>query len=325
MVNAEVLNDSQKTALSSALGTAAANIGQTLSGLLTKQTSVELSNLDGAGLGEAASGLQGTLVQVKMTFKGAATGGGAFVMEEIPAAYIADLMIGQDGSNPPASLTDLHLSAVSEVGSQMATAFAGALALATDKNFTVTAADLEIQPDASLKSLGSSAGDPTVACDFQVTMEGIAPFILKALLSPKFVQGLTSVGAVPAPAAVAAQGAGFTPGTSFPPVASGPVTVQPAQMTPMQQGSYTGGSGNLDLIMEVPLQITVELGRTLKTVREILALGSGSVVELEKLAGEPVDILVNEKPIARGEVVVIDENFGIRITEIINPHDRVSF
>jgi flagellar motor switch protein FliN/FliY len=77
--------------------------------------------------------------------------------------------------------------------------------------------------------------------------------------------------------------------------------------------------------MDVPLQVTVELGRTQKMVKEVLALGPGSVLELDKLAGEPVDILVNEKPIAKGEVVVIDENFGIRVTEILAPRDRVSF
>lgn len=322
MVNAEVLNDSQKAALSSALSTAAGNIGQTLSGLLTKQTSVELGNLGAAALGEASSGLQGTLVQVKMNFKGSAAGGGAFVLEEPAAAYIADLMIGQDGSNPPASLTDLHLSAVSEVGSQMATAFCGTLALAVDKTLTVTTSDLEVQSDLSLKALGSTVGDPVMVGNFNVAMEGIAPFVLKVLLSSKFALGLTSSG--PVAAAPAAAVSGFTPGTSFPAAGGGQPTVQPVQMTPIQQGAYTGAPGNLDLIMEVPLQITVELGRTLKTVREILALGAGSVVELEKLAGEPVDILVNEKPIARGEVVVIDENFGIRITEIINPHDRVN-
>jgi flagellar motor switch protein FliN/FliY len=76
--------------------------------------------------------------------------------------------------------------------------------------------------------------------------------------------------------------------------------------------------------MDVPLQITVELGKTRKTIREILNLGPGSVVELDKLAGEPVDVLVNGKLLAKGEVVVIDENFGIRVTDIISPIERVT-
>jgi flagellar motor switch protein FliN/FliY len=79
----------------------------------------------------------------------------------------------------------------------------------------------------------------------------------------------------------------------------------------------------LDLIMDLPLGVTVELGRSRMTIREVLALGPGSVIELDKLAGEPADLLVNGKPLARGEVVVIDESFGIRITEIMAPADRI--
>jgi flagellar motor switch protein FliN/FliY len=75
--------------------------------------------------------------------------------------------------------------------------------------------------------------------------------------------------------------------------------------------------------MDVPLEVTVELGRTKKYIREILEFGPGSIIELDKLAGEPVDILVNGKAIAKGEVVVIDENFGVRITDIIHPSKRI--
>lgn len=74
----------------------------------------------------------------------------------------------------------------------------------------------------------------------------------------------------------------------------------------------------VDLIMDVQVQVAVELGRATMQVREVLALGPGSVVELEKHAGEPVEVVVNNKTVARGEVVVIDENFGVRITEIVN-------
>jgi flagellar motor switch protein FliN/FliY len=82
--------------------------------------------------------------------------------------------------------------------------------------------------------------------------------------------------------------------------------------------------GNIGLLMDVPLKLTVELGRTSRTVKEILNLAPGSVVELDKLSGEAVDILVNEKLIAKGEVVVIDENFGVRITEILDPDVRLT-
>lgn len=114
------------------------------------------------------------------------------------------------------------------------------------------------------------------------------------------------------------------PSTSRPLSTVPEVPVQPVQFAPLQQNFNPKEVANIDLIMDVPLQITVELGKTKKTIREILALGPGSVIELDKLAGEPVDLLVNGKLLAKGEVVVIDENFGIRVSDIISPIERVT-
>lgn len=83
-------------------------------------------------------------------------------------------------------------------------------------------------------------------------------------------------------------------------------------------------SNNLNMLLDIPLQVTVELGRTKRSVKEILEMSSGSIIELDKLAGEPVDILVNNRHIARGEVVVIDENFGVRITDILSQKERLN-
>ncbi|MGI5901189.1 MAG: flagellar motor switch phosphatase FliY [Desulfitobacteriia bacterium] len=99
--------------------------------------------------------------------------------------------------------------------------------------------------------------------------------------------------------------------------------VEPVQFTPLIPDKTTALPNNLELIYDVPLQVNVELGRANKTIREILDLGPGSVVELDRLAGEPVDMYVNGKLIAKCEVVVINETFGIRITEIISPDDRI--
>jgi len=101
------------------------------------------------------------------------------------------------------------------------------------------------------------------------------------------------------------------------------VNVQPVQFAPLSSGLLSTEETNLSLLYDVPLQVTVELGRTEKTIKEILELTSGSIVELDKLAGEPVDILVNGKLIAKGEVVVIDENFGVRVTDIVSQRDRM--
>jgi flagellar motor switch protein FliN len=102
-----------------------------------------------------------------------------------------------------------------------------------------------------------------------------------------------------------------------------PVNVQPAQFQSFEPGLEEFDRKNMSLLMDVPLQVTVELGRTTKRIREILEFGQGSILELDKLAGEPVDILVNGKAVAKGEVVVIDESFGVRITDILHPSKRL--
>jgi flagellar motor switch protein FliN/FliY len=105
----------------------------------------------------------------------------------------------------------------------------------------------------------------------------------------------------------------------------GGVSVNPINFPSLQHGS--GGAQlppNLELLLDVQMALTVELGRTRKYVKEILSLGEGSIIELDKLAGEPVDLLVNGKLIARGEVVVIDENFGVRVTDIVGPAERMA-
>lgn len=102
------------------------------------------------------------------------------------------------------------------------------------------------------------------------------------------------------------------------------VNVQPVQFANFQGAPYIqADETNLNLLLDIPLKVTVELGRTQKQIKEILELSQGSVIELDKLAGEPVDILVNNKLIAKGEVVVIDENFGVRVTDIVSQWDRI--
>lgn len=81
--------------------------------------------------------------------------------------------------------------------------------------------------------------------------------------------------------------------------------------------------GNLDFILDIPMEVAVELGRAKMLISELLQLGQGSVIELSKLAGEPLEVLVNHKLIARGEVVVVNEKFGVRLTDIISPSERV--
>ncbi|CAB3928704.1 flagellar motor switch protein FliN [Achromobacter deleyi] len=113
---------------------------------------------------------------------------------------------------------------------------------------------------------------------------------------------------VPAPAAPAAAPAQSAAQSVFKPLA----------------GSAAGTGTDIDLIMDVPVQLTVELGRTRLTIKNLLQLGQGSVVELDGLAGEPMDIFVNGYLIAQGEVVVVEDKYGIRLTDIITPSERIN-
>ncbi|MEN5161597.1 flagellar motor switch protein FliN [Achromobacter spanius] len=118
------------------------------------------------------------------------------------------------------------------------------------------------------------------------------------------------------------------------PAAAAPAPAAPAPAAPAQSaaqsvfkplaGATSGQGTDIDLIMDVPVQLTVELGRTRLTIKNLLQLGQGSVVELDGLAGEPMDIFVNGYLIAQGEVVVVEDKYGIRLTDIITPSERIN-
>jgi flagellar motor switch protein FliN len=93
----------------------------------------------------------------------------------------------------------------------------------------------------------------------------------------------------------------------------------PMQLPDLSASTTTGASGSIDMLMDVDLEVKIELGRTDMPIEDVLRLKKGSVVELDKLAGDPVDILVNDRPVARGEVLVVNDNFCVRVTEILDP------
>jgi flagellar motor switch protein FliN/FliY len=198
-------------------------------------------------------------------------------------------------------------------------------------------------------------GEAIVKVEYPILVEGQAPARLTELYSLALVKEIAA--ALPAsgqqaaqPAAAAGLAAAFAQGArpqassqaargfTAPPAGAGmtfgqsfgaagnpavPPNVQPVQFANLQGGGLPAESGNIGLLMDVFMELTVELGRTRKLIREILGIGEGTIIELDKLAGEPVDILVNHKLIAKGEVVVIDENFGVRVTEIVSPMQRM--
>ncbi|OZI33320.1 flagellar motor switch protein FliN [Bordetella genomosp. 10] len=130
--------------------------------------------------------------------------------------------------------------------------------------------------------------------------------------------GLKAAEDDPWAAAMAEQGAATAAAPSPAPQSAAKAVFKPLA------GSTEKATTDIDLIMDVPVQLTVELGRTRLTIKNLLQLGQGSVVELDGLAGEPMDIFVNGYLIAQGEVVVVDEKYGIRLTDIITPSERIN-
>jgi len=162
-----------------------------------------------------------------------------------------------------------------------------------------------------------AAPSPYEAPPYPMAPEGYPP-PYGAPPYPTAPEGYPSYGTAP----VNPQGGYYPPPSNY---SHAPTTpVQPAQFAPLQQGHPMVQPDNLSLILDVPLQISVELGRAKKTIKEILEMGPGSVIELDRLAGESVDMIVNGKLIAKCEVVVINETFGIRITDIVHPMERMN-
>jgi flagellar motor switch protein FliN/FliY len=304
-----------------ALGALAAqDMGQTLSSLLGREVQVHFSHVEDMSPEVMTPTLSGSYFVSVLEASGGLNGAGILLTKEKDSSIIADLLIGQDGTSAPDKMTELHLSAFGEVIHQLAEALSQAIQKSNFSKTTFQVKDMNAQEVAILEtSLGQLGGMLTVF-SFGLYIQDLFSGDLYFCL-PEAVANHLAIGGKPAASAPTGS---FQQGA---PSKAAPTRVGGSAMQQQIENEFSGYArtgGNIALLMDVPLKLTVELGRTTKLVKEILALAPGSVVELDKLAGEAVDILVNEKLIAKGEVVVIDENFGVRITEIINPEERLN-
>jgi flagellar motor switch protein FliN/FliY len=167
---------------------------------------------------------------------------------------------------------------------------------------------------------GATDEDPEAwAQRIQQEMEADAPVGAAAGLAAPL--GAPAAGPAPSPGAAPGFGAAPDPAAPVPSGRAEPV-VQPVRFDQLDE-QRGGGSAGIDVLLDVKLPISVELGRTDMLVKEILECGPGTVIELNKLAGEPVDVYINGRMVAQGEVVVVDEHFGVRVTSLLSPRDRV--
>jgi len=240
-------------------------------------------------------------------------GRSVFVLSEEAALEVAQRMLSLAGAPVEVpTLDEMAISAASEAMNQMMGATATALAdLLEGTRVDIAPPRFTLLGPDDDPSVADVPDVPVVALSTTMAVGDALTTDLVQLLPFDFGRQLVERLQSPAPATAAAPA---VPESTMP-----AATVQPASFGPLDGGTALGESlGNMGLLEDVALQVTVELGRTHMPIREILDLSPGAIFELDKLAGEPVDILVNGKFFGKGEVVVIDENFGVRITEIAN-------
>ena len=340
------------TLLESVVGGQSSN----LSGLMGDKT-VTIGNPDVVSTEE--EGLQGeledSLVQIKIDFSDAVEGTHSYIMSGTDAARFAGFVVGQE----QVEMGEMALEALKEALSTITGVALNTFGDNIGGTIMPSPAEAVQNGKEGLDLPGGAFG----RASYSVTVEGEDPIKLIEIFDANIINSLTGSEQQPAqpaqPAAAPGGGGGGAGGIDMgdmdallggggqpqqqglggmqgggQPQQGGmggmmmggqnPPNVQSVQFPGFnQQAAGAGESGNISLLMDVYMEMTVELGRTKKPIKEILGMGEGTIIELDKLAGEPVDILVNHKLIATGEGVVIDENFGVRVTEIVSPAERM--
>jgi flagellar motor switch protein FliN len=289
-------------------------------------------------------------VAVQVTYTEGIEGANLLVIRKSDAQIIADLMLGGEGTNPSPDFGELQLSAVGEAMNQMMGSASTSMSTIFNKKVDISPPKIDFLDVESNTSLIPDE-EILVKVSFRLKVGDLIDSNIMQLIDAEFSKDLVQKLMNPEPAAEQTPVADYKPQEEKQPVVQPSlqdhaenyvsretrpepspsyqpqmrdVSVKPASFSDFSDfGSSQTESKNLDMLLDIPLQVTVELGRTKKTIKDILEMSAGSIVELDKLAGEPVDIFVNQKMIAKGEVVVIDENFGVRVTEILSQRDRL--
>ncbi|HLS52904.1 MAG TPA: flagellar motor switch phosphatase FliY, partial [Tissierellaceae bacterium] len=282
-------------------------------------------------------------VVANVEFKSGITGNN-FLMVDVPdAAIIADLMMGGNGENAKEELTELELSAIAEAMNQMIGSASTSMATMIGEQVDINPPEISLwDREDNLETGLIDTEDYICRIAFNLTVEGLIESEIMQIFTLEAVHNISKVMLGQSEEDKQAE----LDDTS---------SSQEEKVEYMEESKDVGGLGqteesreekielkrpefpplspssdqerpprNLDLIMDVPLEFSVVLGKSRKTIKEVLSLSNGSIVELNKLADEPLEIYVNGKLIAEGEVVVINENFGIRITNILSKEQRVN-
>ncbi len=324
------------------MGTAAT----TLFTLLNKKVTITTPKVSLTSMEELEKEFVEPSVLINITYKIGIEGVNFLILHEKDVKIITDLMMGGEGTNLPDELNDLHLSAISEAMNQMIGSSSTSLSEMLGKKIDISPPEAYHDKISELdySQFGVSNEEKVVKIAFRMTVGDLIDSeimqVLPVDVAKQMVATMVEGKAEPEPEPVPEPEEPVMPHQPTPQKASAApepqyyheeaqgrsnVSNERVNAVPLQFENFDGNSSqmyynnDIELIRDVPLEITVELGRTSKKINEILDFGVGTVLELDRLVGEPLDVLANGKKIAKGEVVVVDENYGIRITDIIIP------
>lgn len=310
-----------------------------LSSLLNQKVSITIPGVKAVSTEMVEKSFPRPHVAVNVEYTEGFEGTNLFVISMTDASIIANLMMGGDGEVDEAEhIDEMQQSAVQEAMNQMMGSASTSMSTIFNKRVDISPPGVNImnlEQEESARYIPDE--DTVVQIAFRIQIGELMDSYIMQLIplgfAKKMVEELLGASAAKAqpeqkqePARKPSGQREAEPDRASVRETKAAPTVSGAAFSELEEPAhrYSDGGGNLDMLMDISLDVTVELGRSRQPIKDILSLSQGSVVELDKLAGEPVDVLVNQKPVAKGEVVVIDENFGVRITEILSPRERVA-
>ena len=327
----------------------------TLSSILNHRVSITTPRVTKVRFADLMEGIKTPKVATTVEYKEGVIGTNLMLLQVRDASIIADLMMGGPGNaKDDAEFGDLELSAVAEAMNQMIGSASTSMATMINRKVDILPPTVKLwgEPD-NISYDGINPDSIVYRISFNLDVEGLIESEIMQIFTKEMVNDIAAAMMAdkatvvndrevpteeqPAPATPQPEPASAAAPTSQPQSQAQPQPQPQAAPQPKQppvevsqpsfqtlDGHAQGEGDNLDLLMDIPLNLSVVLGTSKKSVREILSFNTGSVIELEKLTDEPLDILLNGKLIAQGEVVVINDNFGVRITNILSQNQRIN-
>ncbi|AQP54588.1 flagellar motor switch phosphatase FliY [Vagococcus penaei] len=310
----------------------------TLSSILNRRVNITTPKVSYVHFKEILAEMVIPKVSTVVEFKEGLEGSNFLLLNTTDAIIIADLMMGGDGQTDKTEFTELELSAVGEAMNQMIGSASTSMATMIGRKVDILPPSVLLWEDEDAVQYTGIAPEMVVCkVSFSLSVEGVIDSEIMQIYSQSMVERISSImlsdkaevleNREPAKT-VAESTVKATPVVEKAATVEQPerkkITVQKPEFQDLSSHRVESSIDNLDLIMDVPLDFSVALGNTRMSIKEILTLGVGSVIELNKLTDEPLEVYVNGKLIAHGEVVVINENFGIRITKILSQKQRLT-